>query len=79
MISTTFAQFYEHSLREDITCDVALGADTQLYSNLSEPTSDTYAPGDARRPKVLGRRKKIMRRSMPETIFLGGSQKKTKK
>ena len=79
MFSTTFAQFYQKYLNEDVTCDTALGANIQLYSTLAEPTSDTYAPGDARRAKILGKNKRVMRRNFPDTVFLDGKTRKSKK
>lgn len=55
----------------------ALGPNSQLYTDLATANSDTYAPGDARIPKVLS--KKILRRTTPQGIFLTGKKKKTKK
>lgn len=77
-ISTTFFNFYMKKLNEDTT-SAAFGANAALYSNLGEPTSDTYVPGDARMPKVLGSKKRITRRTFPETVFLTGKQKAKKK
>lgn len=77
MNATIFDKLYKQ-LMEDITSVGALGANSELYSNLGEPTADKYAPG-ARIPKILGKKLKINRRAVPETVFLTGKNKKTKK
>ncbi len=64
---------------EDITSAGSFGPDSQLYSNLGEPTTDAYAANDARMPKVLGKKKKVGRRNFPETVFLTGKINKNKK
>ena len=63
---------------EDNT-SAAFGANSELYTNLGEPNADVYAPGDARFAKALGKKKKISRRTFPETVFLTGKQKKSNK
>lgn len=77
MNSTNFKHFYEKFMMEDMTSMGALGPNSQLYSDLAAANSDTYAPGDARVPKVLN--KKILRRTTPQGIFLTGKTKKNKK
>lgn len=78
MNATIFDKLY-NQLMEDITSAGAFGPNSQLYSNLGDPTADAYASGDARMPKVLGKKKKIGRRNFPETVFLTGKVKKSKK
>lgn len=55
----------------------AFGPNSQLYTDLGVANSDTYAPGDARIPKVLN--KKVLRRTTPQGLFLTGKKKKSKK
>jgi hypothetical protein len=78
MNATIFDKLY-NQLMEDMTSAGAFGPNSQLYSNLGEPTTDAYAPNDARMPKVVGKRKKIGRRNVPETVFLTGKINKNKK
>lgn len=73
MNATMFNEFYE-KIMEDMT-SAALGPNTELYSDLGTPTADTWAPGDARRPKILGKGK-VFRRKLPK---LQSSNKKLKK
>lgn len=61
------------------TTSAALGPNSQLYSNLGEPTADLYNPGSAVLAKIIGKKKKVGRRTFPETVFLTGKQKKSKK
>lgn len=76
-ISTEFNKIYEE-IMESMTC-AAFGGNAELYSDLGTPTADTYEPGDARMPKVLGGKRKIVQRRFPETVFLTGKTKKNKK
>ena len=70
MQKTRFNQLYQQ-IMEDITCTSAgVGA-----TNPSSFSGDTYAPGDARLPKIIGigsKKKKqkipIMRRSFPTAL-----------
>lgn len=77
MNSTSFSHFYKKFVAESMTSMGALGPNSQLYTDLATTNSDTYAPGDMRTPKVLGR--KILRRTTPQGIFLTGKKKKNKK
>lgn len=61
------------------TTSAAFGPNSQLYTNLGEPTTDSYNPGSAVLAKTLGKKKKIGRRTFPETVFLTGKQSKSKK
>lgn len=69
MQDTKFNNLYK-TLMEDNTVGDVLGA-----TQVSQFSGDTYAPGDARLPKVLGATKKgkkkkfpIIRRTLPETL-----------
>ena len=77
MNSTNFKQFYEKFIMEDMTSMSSFGLNSQLYTDLATTNSDTYAPGDARVPKVLS--KKVLRRTTPQGLFLTGKKKKSKK
>jgi hypothetical protein len=62
---TKFNQLYEQ-ITENITTDSAGVGATQPSTAQS---GDTYAPGDARTPKVLGGKKaKIIRRPFPKAL-----------
>jgi hypothetical protein len=76
--ATNFATFYEQFIAEDNT-SAAFGSNSQYYNNMGEPNADHPQPNDMRLPKILGAKKKIGRRSFPETVFLTGKVKKTKK
>lgn len=78
MNATIFDKIYKQ-LMEDNTSMGAFGPNSQLYSNLGEPTADVYETDDTRMPKVLGKKKKVSRRAFPETVFLTGKAKKNKK
>lgn len=78
MNATIFDKIYKQ-IMEDNTSMGAFGPNSQLYSNLGEPTADAYATNDARMPRVLGKKKKVSRRTAPETVFLTGRVKKNKK
>jgi hypothetical protein len=78
MNATIFDKLY-NQLMEDMTSAGAFGPNSQLYSNLGEPTTDAYARGDARMPKVIGKKSKINRRNFPKTVFLTGKVKNVKK
>lgn len=77
-MSTTFKQFYAKFLSEDMTSG-AFGSNAQYYDNMAQPNADFPQPNDARMPKILGAKKKIGRRTMPETVFLTGKSPKAKK
>jgi hypothetical protein len=74
--ATIFDKIY-NQIMEDTT-STAFGPNSELYTNLGAPNADVYAPGDARVAKVLSKKKKISRRTFPETVFLTGKQKKSK-
>jgi len=76
--ATNFATFYKHFIAEDNT-SAAFGSNAQYYNNMGEPNADFPQPNDTRIPKILGAKKKINRRSFPETVFLTGKAKKSKK
>lgn len=76
--ATNFATFYKHFIAEDNTSS-AFGSNAQYYNNMGEPNADFPQPNDMRIPKILGAKKKIGRRSFPETVFLTGKTKKHKK
>lgn len=78
MNATIFDKLYKQFM-EDNTSMGAFGPNSQLYSNLGEPTTDAYENNDARMLKVLGKKKKVNRRAFPETVFLTGKVKKNKK
>lgn len=70
-----FESIFKRIINEDIT-SLALGTNTELYSDLGQPTSDVYAPGDARMPTIMGG---MTRRNRIESIFLDGKKKRRKK
>lgn len=76
--ATNFATFYEQFIAEDNTSS-AFGSNAQYYNNMGEPNADHPQPNDMRLPKILDAKKKIGRRSFPETVFLTGKVKKGKK
>lgn len=76
-MSTTFKQFYAQFLSEDMTSS-AFGTNAQYYDNMGEPNADHPQPNDMRLPKILGAKKKISRRNVPETVFLTGKVTKSK-
>ena len=72
-----FERLFFKLLHEDITAGAggALGTPAEpVYSPGSPTSGDTYAPGDARRPKVLGKGKVQTRKGAT-----GGKKKKKKK
>lgn len=65
MKKSKFNELYQ-KISESITTDSAGVGATQPSTAQS---GDTYAPGDARTPKVLGGKKaKIIRRPFPKTL-----------
>lgn len=77
-MATNFATFYEQFFAESNT-SAAFGSNAQYYNNMGEPNADHPQPDDMRRAVIIGDKKKIGRRSFPETVFLTGKVKKTKK
>lgn len=76
--ATNFETFYKHFIAEDNT-SAAFGTNAQYYNNMGEPNADHPEENDMRRPVIIGAKKKIGRRSFPETVFLTGKAKKGKK
>jgi len=76
--ATNFATFYKHFIAEDNT-SAAFGSNAQYYTNMGEPNMDKPQENDMRIPKILGAKKKIGRRPLPETVFLTGKVKKNNK
>ena len=74
-----FAKYFFKMLREDMTAGAggAFGdgpSTHDIYSPETPTSRDTYAPGDARLPKVLGKGK-VQKRN----LTAGGKKKKKKK
>jgi hypothetical protein len=77
-MSTIFKQVFDRILAEDMTSG-AFGADSQYYDNMGMSNADHPQSNDARMPKILGAKKKINRRTAPETVFLTGKITKSAK
>lgn len=77
-MSTIFKQIFDRLLAEDMTSG-AFGANAQYYDNMGEPNADHPQPNDMRLPKILGAKKRINRRTAPETVFLTGKITKNAK
>jgi len=83
-----FERYFNKVLNETMSSGSVGMAQSPGAPEATQFSADTYAPGDARRPKVLGAKKKrkckknkleedsfpVIRRPFPETVFLKGAK-----
>ena len=79
-----FERYFNKVLSETMSAGSVGMAQAPDAATVSQFSADTYATGDARRPKVLGAKKKkkkpeevsfpTIKRSFPKTIFLKGAK-----
>jgi len=71
-----FDKIYEQVMEQNVAAPGGVFGDNAGTGVDLAKSSDTYAPGDARLPKALG---KVQKRSFPESIFDGKKKKVRKK